>query len=88
MKKIFVLVFIGSFYVTHIFSQTDEVIITWPMVVAEAKKTDEHITNPKKSEKSRTWTERMSDAVGRYPAACLAAGILLGVTIGCVLKRR
>src|SRR5690606_10061452 len=57
-KRIFVLILLGSFYVTHIFSQTDEVIITWPMVVAEAKKTDEHIANPKKSSKSRTWTER------------------------------
>ncbi len=58
MKKIISLFVVALAYMNSVFAQTDEIVITWPMVAAEAKKTDASITNPKKAEKTRTWTER------------------------------
>ncbi|MCK9562994.1 MAG: tetratricopeptide repeat protein [Bacteroidales bacterium] len=58
MRKNLLLVLIGSLYSFSLFGQSDEVVITWPMVVAEAKKTDANIIHAKKATRSRTWTER------------------------------
>jgi tetratricopeptide (TPR) repeat protein len=66
MKKFFVFICLIGLYSVSIFAQSDQVVITWPMVVAEAKKTDEQIAHPRKSQKSRIWVDRGRKHVELY----------------------
>ncbi len=58
MKKNLTLALAALFFGNIAFSQSDEFVMTWGVVEAEAKKSDVEITNPKKNIKVNTWTER------------------------------
>jgi len=58
MKKKLTLALAALFFGNIAFSQSDEFVMTWGVVEAEAKKSDAEITNPKKNIKVNTWTER------------------------------
>lgn len=58
MKKLVSIGILALFLCNIGFSQSDEFVLTWPIVVAEAKKADAEIENPKKATNIRSWTER------------------------------
>lgn len=58
MKRIVSLGILTLFLCSIGFSQSDEFVLTWPIVVAETKKSDAEIENPKKAANLKTWTER------------------------------
>jgi len=58
MKKIVSIGILSLFLCNFGFSQSDEFVLTWPIVVAETKKSDAEIENPKKAANLKTWTER------------------------------
>ena len=85
MRRITSLLFISLFLCQLGFSQTDEFVLTWPIVVAEAKKSDADIAIPAKAEKLKTWTERgrkyievhTFDLKATYPAMALDQAMLV-----------
>ncbi len=58
MKKIVSIGILSLFLCNFGFSQTDEFVLTWPIVIAEAKKADAEVENPKKAANIKSWTER------------------------------
>lgn len=57
MKKLSILSLITLFFVQIGFAQSDEFVMTWPIVVSEVKKADASVENPKKAAVSTTWME-------------------------------
>lgn len=85
MKRIASFLIVSLFLFKLGYSQSDEFVLTWPIVAAEAKKSDEEIANPGKAAKLRTWTERgrkylevyTFDLKGAYPAMPLDQAMLI-----------
>lgn len=55
MKKLSILSLITLFLVQIGFAQSDEFVMTWPIVVSEVKKADAATANPKKAANTATW---------------------------------
>lgn len=55
MRKLSILTVITLFLTQIAFAQSDEFVMTWPIVVSEVKKADAAIAHPKKSTNPTTW---------------------------------
>ena len=57
MKKLSILSLITLFFVQIGLAQSDEFVMTWPIVVSEVKKADASVLNEKKAANPTTWME-------------------------------
>lgn len=48
----------------------------------------EELRKPESPSRVESWQQKVGEVAGQYPLACVIGAALVGVVIGCLIKRR